>query len=140
MFMNIPVGWASLHSVETGKVGEGLTFAQMCIDAHVAGCASQAFVFPVRDVFFGLWVNVLFGKPKVNNVDGVLPLAAGPAHQEVLRLYVPIYQAPSVNILHPCYLRSRKIEAHFKPFHNNVFQIIKLVKYLDKTSLAVLAV
>lgn len=81
----------------------------MCVNAHVAGRACEALVFPVRDVFFGLWVDVLFGKPKVDYVDGVLPLAARPANQEVLRLHVSIYQAPGVDVLHTCDLRKMTV-------------------------------
>lgn len=72
----------------------------MCVNAHVAGRPRQALVFPVRDVFFGLWVDVLFGKPKVDYMDGVLPLAARPPNQEVLWLHVSIDQAPGVDVLH----------------------------------------
>ena len=79
----------------------GLTFAQVRVDAHVAGRARQTFVLPVRDVFFGFRVDVLFGQTKVDDVDGVLPLGAWPAHQEVLRLHVTVDQALGVHVLHP---------------------------------------
>lgn len=84
-----------------------LTFAQVRVDAHVTRRARQALVLPVGDVFFGLGVYVLFGQTKVDDVDGVLPLAAGPPHQEVLRLHVSVYQALGVHVLHPCYLAGR---------------------------------
>lgn len=83
-----------------------LTFPQVCVDAHVSSGASQALMLPVRDVFFGLGVYVFFGKAEVDNVNGVLPLRARPAHQEVLGLDVSIYQTPCVNVLHPRNLKN----------------------------------
>lgn len=84
--------------------GKRLTFAQVGVDAHVSRRARQALVLPVRDVFFGLGVDVFFGQPEVDNVDGVLPLAARPPHQEVLGLDVTVDQALVVDVLHPRYL------------------------------------
>ena len=81
-----------------------LTFSQVCVDAHVAGCSSQTLVLPVGDVFFGLRVYVLFGQTKVNDVDGVLPLASWPPNQEVLWLHISVYQTLGMDILHSCYL------------------------------------
>lgn len=84
-----------------------LTFSQVCIDAHISCSSSQTLVFPVWDVFLGLWVYVFFRQAKVYDVDGVLPFGARPAHQEVLRLHVSVDQAPGVDKLHTGYLRSR---------------------------------
>lgn len=86
-----------------------LTFAKMRVDAHVSRCARQALVLPVRDVFFGLRVNVFFGQTKVYDVDCVLPLAAWPPNQKVLRFDIAVYQALGVDILHPCYLGNRQV-------------------------------
>lgn len=66
------------------------TFPQVCVDAHVARRPRQALVLPVRDVFFGLGVDVLFGQAEVDDVDGVLAFAARPAHEEVFRLHVSV--------------------------------------------------
>ena len=76
----------------------------MRVDAHVARRARQALVLAVGDVLLGLWVDVLLGHAEVDDVDGVLPLGARPAHQEVLRLHVPVDQAPCVDKLHTGYL------------------------------------
>lgn len=81
-----------------------LTFPQVCVNAHVAGRPSQTLVLPVRDVFFGLGVYVLFGQTKVDDVDGVLPLASWPPNQEIFWLHISVYQTLGVDILHPCYL------------------------------------
>lgn len=79
----------------------------MCVDAHVSSGAGQALMLPVWDVFFGLGVYVFFGKAEVDNVNGVLPLRARPAHQKILGLDVSIYQTPRVNELHPRYLKNK---------------------------------
>lgn len=78
-----------------------LTFPQVCVDAHVSGGSSQTLVFSVRDVFFGLRVDVFFRQAKVDDVNGVLPFGARPAHQEVLWLHVSVDQAPGVDVFHP---------------------------------------
>lgn len=80
----------------------------MCVDTHISGSASQALMLSVWDVFFGLRVYVFFGKPEVDNMNGVLPLRPWPPHQKILWLDVSIYQAPCVNILHPCYLKKQE--------------------------------
>lgn len=61
-------------------------------------------MLPVRDVFFGLGVDVLFGQPEVDDVNGVLPFAARSAHEKVFWLHVPVDQTAGVNVLHPRYL------------------------------------
>ena len=57
-------------------------------------------MFPVRNVFLCLWVNVLLRQTKVNDVDGVLLRSTSSAYQEVLRLHVTIYQVFAVNIFY----------------------------------------
>ena len=47
----------------------------MSIDAHVPGRPGQRFVLSVRNVLVGVRVDVLFGKPEVNDVN-VLVLQA----------------------------------------------------------------
>lgn len=87
------------------------TFSQMCVDTHISGSASQALMLSVWDVFFGLGVYVFFGKPEVNDMNGVLPLGPRPPHQKILWLDISIYQAPRVNVLHTCYLKKNKEDA-----------------------------
>jgi len=84
--------------------GDVPTLSQVRVDAHVARRPGQTLVLPVGDVFFGLGVDVLFGQPKVDDVDRVLPLASRPPNQEVLRLHVSVYQTLGVDVLHPRYL------------------------------------
>lgn len=76
----------------------------MCVDAHVARRPCQTLVLPVGDVFFGLGVYILFGQTKVDDVDGVLPLATGPPDKEVLGLHISVDQTLGVHVLHPRYL------------------------------------
>lgn len=54
----------------------------------------------VRDVLLGLGVDVLLGQAEVDDVDGVLPLAAWAPHQEVLGFHVAVDEALGVHILH----------------------------------------
>lgn len=82
----------------------------MCVNAHVACRPSQTLVLPVGDVFFGLRVYVFFGQTKVDDVDGVLPLASRPSNEKVFWLHISVYQTLGVNILHPCYLDEQSVE------------------------------
>lgn len=81
----------------------------MCVNAHVARRSSQTLVLPVGDVFFGLGVYIFFGQTKVDDVDGVLPLASGPPNKKVFRFHISVYEALGVNILHPCYLEKQHV-------------------------------
>lgn len=104
-------GWSSAGATESSTpsltlpwavpaiAGHG-TFPEVRVDAHVSRRPRQALVLSVGDVFFGLGVNVLLGQAKVNDVDGVLTLAARPPHQEVLWLDISVDQAFGVNVLH----------------------------------------
>lgn len=104
-------------------------------------------MFSVGDVFFGLWVNVLFGQAKVDDVNSVLPFGARPAHQEVLWLDVSVDQAPGVDILHPGDLSvtpedpslASSADAPTKPFNSDArrikvsapkkFEMCKILQY-----------
>lgn len=59
----------------------------------------------IWDVLLSLRVDVLLGQPKVDDVDGVLPLAARPPNQEVLGLHVTVDEALGVHVLHARDLR-----------------------------------
>lgn len=76
----------------------------MSIDTHISSSARQTLVLPVLDVLARLGVNVLFGQTKVNDVDNVLVLCMVPPHQEVLWLYISVYQVLIVHILNSSYL------------------------------------
>lgn len=95
-------------SVLTVVLRDFLTFSHVCVDAHVACCPSQTLVLPVGDVFFGLRVYVLFGQTKVDDMDGVLPLASWPSNKEVFWFHISVYQTLGVDVLHPCYLEARQ--------------------------------
>ena len=86
------LGWAATQEVHEHLyiITAALLLAQVCVDAHVASCASQAFVLVVQDVLLGLWVNAVLDQAKVNDVDGMLLLAAQPSHQEVLKLHIVV--------------------------------------------------
>lgn len=72
----------------------------MCINRHVSSCARKALVLPVRNVFFGFWVNVFFRKAKVYDVNDVLLLVSLPTDEKVLWLHVPIDEVFRMDILH----------------------------------------
>ena len=57
-------------------------------------------MFPVRNVFLCLWVDVLLCQAKVNDVNGVLLGSACSAYQEVLRFDVTINQVFTVDIFY----------------------------------------
>lgn len=95
----------SVPHTDTHNNDDDLTFSQVCVDAHVSSGSGQALVFSVRDVFLGLRINVLLRQAKVYDVNGVLPLGARSAHQEVLGFHVSIDQASRVDKLHAGYLR-----------------------------------
>lgn len=86
------LGWAATQEVHEHLyiITAALLLAQVCVDAHVASCASQAFVLVVQDVLLGLCVNAVLDQAKVNDVDGMLLLAAQPSHQEVLKLHIVV--------------------------------------------------
>lgn len=79
----------------------------MRIDRHVAGSASQTLVFPVRNVFFGLGINVLFGQAKVDDVDDVFLLIPLSSNEKVFRFYISIDEVFRVHILHSRNLLSK---------------------------------
>ena len=81
-----------------------LTFAKVCVDAHISCGAGQALVFSVGNVFTGLRVYVLLGETKVNDMDNVLVHGAVPSHEKVLWLHVSVYQVLAVHILNSGYL------------------------------------
>ncbi len=76
-----------------------LTFAKMCIDAHISGCASQTLVFTVLNVLARLSINVFLGETKVDDVDDVFAGYVMTPHQEILRLYVTVDQVLIVHVL-----------------------------------------
>ena len=82
----------------------------MCVDAHIPSGASETLVFPVRYVFVGFRVDVLFGQPKVDDVDDVWLFGGLSSNQEVLWLHVPIDEVFGVNILHPRQLKRKEGE------------------------------
>lgn len=57
-------------------------------------------MLPVRNVFFGFWVDVFFRKAEVYDVNDVLLLIALPPDEKVLWLHVPIDEVFRMHILH----------------------------------------
>ncbi len=62
------VGLANQRLADGGSDGGGqsaITFAEMRVDAHVAGRAREALVFSVGDVLVGDGVDVLLGQSEI---------------------------------------------------------------------------
>ena len=69
----------------------------MCIDAGVSGSPRQVLVFPVWYVLVCFRVAVFLGEAEVDDVHEVTLLAE--THQEVVRLYVTVYEVLGVYVL-----------------------------------------
>jgi hypothetical protein len=69
----------------------------MCINAHVPSCARQALAFSIWYVLFGLWVAVLLGHAKVDNVNDIGSFGAWSANEEVVRLDIAVNEVLLVN-------------------------------------------
>lgn len=74
-----------------------LTDAQVSVDGGIAGSASQVLVFPVGDMLVGAGITVFLGQAEVNDVDQVAFLPQ--AHEEVVRLHVPVDEVLGVDVL-----------------------------------------
>ncbi len=75
----------------------------MRVDAGITGSACEILVLSVGDVDVGLRVAVLLRQPKVDDVHLVGPLAE--AHEEIVRLDIPVNEALCVHKLYAAYLR-----------------------------------
>lgn len=69
----------------------------MCVDRRLPGSPSQIFVFPLGDVLLSLGVPLLFGQPKIDDVD-LIGLLAKP-DEEVVWLDVPVDEVLGVHKL-----------------------------------------
>ena len=87
------------------------TFAEMCINTHVASGARQAFMLTVRNVFITVWINILFGQAKVN-YKYCISLGAGcSTNEEIFRLDITIDQQFGMHIFHTLNLQCN--QQHF---------------------------
>ena len=68
----------------------------MGVDAGVAGCSCEVFIFAVGDVEMGFWVAVFFGETKVDYVD--LVTAFADAHEEVVGFDVAVDKGFGVDV------------------------------------------
>lgn len=57
-------------------------------------------MFSVGYMFVGLWVDILLGQAKVDDVDGVLRLTRTPADQEVFWLHVAVDEVLTMYIFY----------------------------------------
>lgn len=80
----------------------------MCIDAHITSRPAQALSLSVRNVLFCLWIAVLLGHPKVDDVNEVCILRAWTANKEVVGLDIAVDEVLLVNGLHSRNLETNK--------------------------------
>ena len=72
---------------------------KMGVDAHVTRCARQRLAFPVRNVLLRLWITVLFGHAKIDDVDDISGLRLWTANKEVVGLDIAVDQVLLVDSL-----------------------------------------
>ena len=85
-----------------------LTFAEMCVDAHVSRGACQTLVLPVRDVLVCVGVNILFRQTKVYYIHHPILARRLATNQKVLRLDVAIDELFGVYVFHPLQLQHKQ--------------------------------
>ena len=78
----------------------------MGVDTHISSGAGKRFPFAVGDMLLRLWVTVLLGHAKVNNVDYIGSLRVWPADQEVVRFDVTVDEVFLMDGLDPRELRT----------------------------------
>ena len=74
------------------------TSAKVSVDTHVAGRSTQTLLFSIRYMLFGLWIPVLLGHTKVDNVDHVL-FAGCTTHEKVIGFDIAIDEVLFVKCL-----------------------------------------
>lgn len=82
-----------------------LTFAKMCIDAHVSCCSGKTLVLSIRYVRLSFGINELFGKPEVNDMYDIVLFARSSSHKEVLWFDVAEDKMFRVNVFNSADLR-----------------------------------
>jgi len=73
----------------------------MGVNAHIASCAREAFMFAERYVLLRRRIDVFFSKTKVDHMYNVLLPVGVPANQKVLWLYVTIDELFWMDVLYP---------------------------------------
>lgn len=71
-------------------VSTGLLAAEVGIDTHVTSRSGERLALAVWDVLLGLGVSVLLGHAKINHMDDISSLCAGPADDEVVGLDISV--------------------------------------------------
>lgn len=88
--------------------------AQVSIHRCIPGRASELFLIFIRNVFARLRVAVPLREAEVDHVDDVLCLLGGDAHEEVVRLDVPVDEVVVVEELDPLKQLVRKHKHRFQ--------------------------
>lgn len=87
------------HDVSEGfhVVTAGLFDTQVGVDTGITGSTSQVLVLTVRDVEVSLWITVLLGQTKIDDVDLVTTLSN--AHKEVVWFDITVDEGLCVDVL-----------------------------------------
>ena len=109
-----------------------LTFAEMCVDAHVSRGACQTLVLPVRDVLVCVGVNILFRQTKVYYIHHPILARRLATNQKVLRLDVAVDELLGVYVFHPLYLRPHKREVELRTMLNEKRIKIKRISLIQQ--------
>lgn len=64
----------------------------MSVDTHVSSGSGQRLPLAVRNVLLGLWVAVLFGHAKINNVNDIGCFTPRPSDKEVVWFDISVDQ------------------------------------------------
>ena len=78
-------------------IAASLLDTQVSVDGGVASSASQILVLSVGNVKVGLWVSVLLGETKVDDIDLVATFAD--SHQEIIRLDITVDEVAGMDVL-----------------------------------------
>lgn len=77
----------------------------MCVNTGISSCACQILVLTVGYVLVCTSIPILFGKPKINNVDKVALFSQ--SHEKVVRLDITMNEVLGMNILYPANLKTK---------------------------------
>ena len=94
----------------------------MCVDGSVSCCSSEIFVLAVGNVEMCFGVPILFGEPKVDDVD--LIAAFADAHKKVVRFDVAVDKGFSMDILDAGNLHSQLIVPRYKRIGEGRYKLV----------------
>jgi hypothetical protein len=95
----------------------------MGIDAHITGGSAQALPLPVGNVLLGLWITILLGHAKVDDVNRIGRLCIWPPDQKIVGLDIAIDEVLFMYRLDPRQLKDTQTQTtslyEFRTFKRN---------------------